>query len=113
MTPVPSFSPLSLSDATQTRYTAPMKSAVLPQVRVEPELRADLESVLEKGETLSEFVEKSVRGAVEYRRAQQEFLARGEAAWQRFERTGQAHTTEQVSAALRKKTEARRRQLSR
>jgi hypothetical protein len=34
-----------------------MKSAVIPQVRVEPELRAELEAVLKDGETLSEFVE--------------------------------------------------------
>jgi plasmid stabilization system protein ParE len=33
-----------------------MKSAVIPQIRVEPELRAELESVLRPGETLTDFV---------------------------------------------------------
>ena len=49
-----------------------MKTAILPQVRVEPQLRADLESVLREGETLSEFVETTVRSAVEHRRVQKE-----------------------------------------
>ncbi len=45
---------------TQTQYATAMKSAVIPQVRVEPELRAELEAVLQEGETLSGFVEASV-----------------------------------------------------
>jgi hypothetical protein len=36
-----------------------MKTAVIPQIRVEPELRAELEAVLEQGETLTDFVETS------------------------------------------------------
>lgn len=59
-----------------------MKTSILPQVRVDPELRANLETVLRPGETLSSFIEDTVRSAVEYRRAQSEFEARGEAAWQ-------------------------------
>jgi hypothetical protein len=53
-----------------------MKTAVVPQVRVEPKLRADVDSVLDEGETLSEFVEATVRSAVEFRRMQMEFQAR-------------------------------------
>ena len=53
-----------------------MKTAVIPQIRVEPELRADLESVLQRGETLTEFVEASVRNAIAFRRMQTEFHAR-------------------------------------
>ncbi len=90
-----------------------MKTAVIPQVRVEPELRAELEAVLKEGETLSEFVEKSVRSAAEFRRVQEEFHARGEAAWQHFRRTGETRSTDEVVAELRKRTEARRQQLSR
>ena len=45
----------------QTQYTTFMKTAVIPQIRVEPELRADLESVLKQGETLTDFVEATVR----------------------------------------------------
>jgi len=40
-----------------------MKSAVIPQIRVEPELRAELEAVLKQGETLTDFVEATVRNA--------------------------------------------------
>lgn len=46
------------------------------QIRVEPELRADLDSVLLPGETLTEIVEESVRRAVEFRRVQADFAAR-------------------------------------
>jgi hypothetical protein len=34
-----------------------MKTATIPSVRVEPELRAEVESLLSEGETLSQFVE--------------------------------------------------------
>ncbi|MGV3548354.1 YlcI/YnfO family protein [Rhizobium sp.] len=54
-----------------------MKTATLPSLRVELELREAAKSVLNKGETLSNFVENSVRAQIEYRRAQNEFIARG------------------------------------
>lgn len=54
-----------------------MKSATIPSVRVEPDFRAELEAVLAEGETLSEFVEASVRATVARRRDQVEFIARG------------------------------------
>jgi len=54
-----------------------MKTATIPAVRVEPELRAEVESLLADGETLSEFVEASVRAALQRRRDQAEFIARG------------------------------------
>ena len=89
-----------------------MKTAIIPQVRVEPELREDLESVLRQGETLSEFVETTVRNAVEYRRTQAEFHARGEAAWQEYQRTGASVSAAQVTQELRGLLEAKRKQLS-
>ncbi|MFT3792304.1 MAG: YlcI/YnfO family protein [Rudaea sp.] len=90
-----------------------MKTAVLPQVRVAPELRAELDSILREGETLSGFVEASVRGALEYRRVQEAFHARGEAALRRFRRDGVARPAGDVLAALRGNLEARRKQLKR
>lgn len=54
-----------------------MKTATIPSVRVEPELRAEVESLLGEGETVSEFVEASVRANVVRRRHQAEFIARG------------------------------------
>lgn len=64
------------------RYIEAMKSAHLPSVRIEPELRSALESVLQQGETLSEFVETSVRQALHQRSLQAEFVARGLASLQ-------------------------------
>lgn len=62
---------------TQMRYNAHMKSSTIPSVRVEPEFRAEIEAVLTEGETLSEFVETSVRVSVERRRIQAQFIDRG------------------------------------
>jgi predicted transcriptional regulator len=90
-----------------------MKSAVIPQVRVEPTLRAELDAVLAENETLSEFVEEAVRRAVEHRRVQTDFLARGEAAWQSFRATGQAATADEVLATLQAKLDKRRAKLAR
>jgi predicted transcriptional regulator len=54
-----------------------MKTATLPSLRVEPAFRAEVESVLSEGETLSEFVEAAVRDEVRRRRIQNAFIARG------------------------------------
>ena len=88
-----------------------MKSAVIPQVRVEPELRAELEAVLQEGETLSEFVEASVRNAVAFRRVQTHFHERGQAAWEHYRATGESLSTDAVLAKLQAKLDARRKQL--
>ncbi|MEO7399990.1 MAG: YlcI/YnfO family protein [Polaromonas sp.] len=54
-----------------------MKTATLPSIRVEPEFRATVESLLRDSETLTEFVENSVRETVARRRNQAEFVSRG------------------------------------
>ena len=54
-----------------------MKSATMPSLRVEPELRTAAENALEEGETLSSFVEQSIREGVQRRQAQRDFIARG------------------------------------
>ncbi len=88
-----------------------MKTAILPQVRIEPQLRADLESVLREGESLSEFLESTVRKAVEQRRIQSEFEARAEAAWVQFQQTGESVPAAEVLAEMRRRLQARKRQL--
>jgi Arc/MetJ-type ribon-helix-helix transcriptional regulator len=88
-----------------------MKTAVIPQVRVEPELRAELEAALKPGETLSEFIEASVRSAVEFRRMQTRFHERGEEAWQHYQRTGVSAPADEVLARLQTKLDARRKRL--
>jgi hypothetical protein len=97
---------------TQMQYNLVMKSAVLPQVRVEPELRGELEAVLHHGETLSEFVESSVRSAIAFRRVQTAFQARGQAAWEHYQETGDAVSAADVVTKLQIKLNARRKQLT-
>jgi predicted transcriptional regulator len=77
-----------------------MKSATLPPLRVTPALRAAAESVLREGESLSSFVEDSVRQQIERRRVQQEFIARGLAAGAEAQASGQYASKEEVMATL-------------
>jgi len=65
-----------------------MKTATMPALRVQPELRQAAEEILRPGETLSAFVEDSLRRNVELRRAQQEFIARGLASRDAAKKTG-------------------------
>lgn len=90
-----------------------MKTAVIPQVRVEPELRTQLENVLHQGETISEFVETSVRNAVEFRRVQTRFHERGQVAWENYEQSGAAIPAEDVLRTLQTKLNAKRKKLGR
>lgn len=85
-----------------------MKTATIPSVRVEPEFRAEVESVLGEGETLSEFVEASVRASVERRRVQAEFIARGLKSRDEARRTGQYVDADVVVASLQRKLDAAR-----
>ncbi len=78
-----------------------MKSATIPPLRVTPDLRHDAESVLKEGETLSSFVEESLRKQIERRKFQQEFLARGFAARDRARATGRYVSKEEVMSSLR------------
>lgn len=80
-----------------------MKSATFPSLRVDPALRQAAEDVLLDGETLSSFVEQSVRVNIERRKAQDEFIARGLASREKAKRSG----TYVSSAALVKKLESR------
>ena len=90
-----------------------MKSAIIPQVRVEPALRDALEAVLNQGETLSEFVEASVRNVVAFRRVQSQFLERGQAAWEDYQSTGMSVPAVDMVAKLQARLDARRKQLTR
>lgn len=93
------------------RYSDIMKTATLPAIRVEPELREKIESVLDQGETLSSFMESTLRSAVEFRAVQNEFRARGKRSQERFDATGISYSTEEVIERLRAKTQRRREQL--
>ena len=101
----------ALRHAAQAHYIGDMKTAVIPQIRVEPELRAALDSVLLPGESLSEFVEASVRRAVEYRRVQTDFAARCDASLAAYERNGVSIPSDVVLSTLEAKVAARVKQL--
>ncbi len=77
-----------------------MKTASIPSLRVNPELRHAAESVLQDGETLSSFVEQSLRSNIERRRFQQEFVARGLASRDEARRTGEYIPAENVLREL-------------
>jgi hypothetical protein len=97
----------------QTHYAAAMKTPVIPQVRVEPELRAPLDAVLADSETLSDFVEAAVRRGVEHRRGESAFHARGQAAFELDQRTGTSHTAEDAFDSLQAKPTIARRAATR
>lgn len=97
--------------AAQLRYGQHMKTATIPSVRVEPEFRAEVESVLAEGESLSEFVEASVRASVERRRVQAEFVARGLRSRDEARRTGDYVDADLVVARLERKLDAARARL--
>jgi hypothetical protein len=90
-----------------------MKSAVIPQIRVEPALRAELESVLHPGETLTDFVEATVRSAIAFRRVQIDFHARAQAASQEYHRSGVTVPVDSVLERLQSKLDAKRKKLGR
>ncbi|HRO62610.1 YlcI/YnfO family protein [Thermomonas sp.] len=77
-----------------------MKSATLPPLRVEPELREAAESVLREGESLSGLMEKSLREEVNRRRLRSEFIARGLAVREEARRTGDYLDAAEVHAEL-------------
>ena len=80
-------------------YSYSMKTAILPSVRVEPALRASVESLLEAGETLSGFVENAVRQTVMRRQNQAEFVARGLVSLENARRTGEYVDADEVVEA--------------
>lgn len=77
-----------------------MKTASIPPLRVDQALRDSALSVLRDGESLSSFVELSLRAGIERRRTQGEFIARGLAARDEAKLSGNYHWADQVVAEL-------------
>ena len=96
----------------QLRYTEPMKTTTIPSIRVEPDFRAEVEAVLVEGETLTQFVEASVRASVERRRMQAEFIARGLRSRDEARRTGGYVDADVVIDNLQRKLDAARSRLA-
>ena len=80
-----------------------MKTTTIPPLRVSPELRKQAEAVLGPGETLSGFVLDALNRNIEYRKARQEFIARGLASAARARKTGKYVPADRVIAKLSRK----------
>ena len=79
-----------------------MKSASFPSLRVKPELRSAAEQVLLQGESLSSFIESSIRANIDRRLSQKEFIARGLASRDRARITGVYEDADLVVDQLQK-----------
>jgi hypothetical protein len=84
------------------------RTRTLPPLRVSEEMRADAESVLAPGETLSAFVLDAVSRTIDLRRSQRDFIARGLASAERSKETGNYITAKRALAGLRRRLERAR-----
>ena len=73
-----------------------MKTASIPSLRVDPELRRAAENVLREGESLSSFVEQALRAGIERRQFQDQFIARGLAARDQARESGEYYSSETI-----------------
>ena len=80
-----------------------MKTTSFPPLRVSPELRKQAEAVLEQGETLSSFLRDALTRSIEYRKARQEFIARGLASAAHAKKTGKYVSADRVIEKLARK----------
>lgn len=79
-----------------------MKTATFPSLRVTPEFRQAAEQVLQEGESLSSFVEESIRANITRRQLQGEFIARGLASREQARETGAYVSADAVLGRLEK-----------
>ncbi len=77
-----------------------MKTATMPPLRVDPELRQAAEGVLRKDESLSAFMEAALRESIARRRTQREFVARGLDARDQARRDNEYFDADTVHAEL-------------
>ena len=89
-----------------------MKTASFPSLRVEPALREAAEKVLREGESLSSFVEESVRLQVRQRQEQAAFIERGLASRERARKkdayVSSSNVLKQLEARLAKAGKGRK-----
>ncbi len=79
------------------------KSRTIPPLRVSEQLRADAESVLGPGESLSAFVMDAVSRSIDFRKTQLDFLARGMVSAERARSAGGYVPADKAVARLRKR----------
>jgi hypothetical protein len=90
-----------------------MRTATFPPIRVEPEVRAEVEAVLRDGETLTQFIEEAVVSAAAWRRSQAEFVKRGETAVERWKREGGGYKADDVMADLQARLDSAKHEATR
>lgn len=88
-----------------------MKTATIPSLRVEAELRKSAEDVLREGETLSAFVEQSLKDNILRRRMQAAFFERGMAARDEAQASGEYVSAETMLGELDSMLNAARQRL--
>lgn len=98
--------------ASHLHYIVGMKTSTLPAVRVEPALRRDAESVLDEGESLSDFVASCVRDGVAWRRMQDAFLPRASDAVERSEREDSGISAQEMLRQMDVRLETARQRLA-
>ena len=86
-----------------------MKSATIPSLRVEAEVREAAENVLREGETLSSFVEQSVKANILRRQMQKAFIEKGLASREEARSSGEYIGAETVLGELNSMLKAARR----
>lgn len=77
-----------------------MKTATIPSLRVDPDLRHEVETALHNDETLSNFMEQALREQVKRRKLQDEFIVRGLASLDKAKQTGEYYDADDVLAGL-------------
>lgn len=90
-----------------------MKSAQLPPVRVALSVRKQIERVLHKDETPSQFIEQAFVQAAQRREKQQAFVEHGRASLARARERGEYYNAADVLAAMRRRLDAHATELRR
>jgi hypothetical protein len=88
-----------------------MRTATLPAVRVSPDTRSLIESVLRKDETLSTFIEQTLKQHALQRKEDAAFYARALVAAKRIDEGGKTYTLDEVMVSLRETSAKKRREL--
>ena len=102
---------LGYDDCIATAMLMSMKTSTLPPVRVDEEFRAAAESVLHEGESLTSFIEATVRRAVEHRFIQAAFETRARESLEHYKLTGISSSIGEVFDRLEAKVQERRKQV--
>lgn len=78
------------------RQRSKAKTGLLPSVRVGADLRRQVEKVIARDESLSSFIEASVRAEIHERQARRAFLQRGLRSKAQAEKTGVYYSVDEV-----------------